>query len=187
MLGQAGLSREHGVDVHQRTKAKQRQRQRQEQKATIQETSCRAEEPYQLSSVRCAWTLGRRRHLSQPAHACLTVGGETAATTAKTTTCPSQPLPTPQCAGGCEEHSPPQGKETPATCGAARSMQLANNQMMESRAGTVILKVYLQGNTMSAVIVIPQRPATKDDEMFPAEVSTTTEMSTVGVSPDTLL
>ena len=30
-----------------------------------QETSCRAEEPYQLSSVRCAWTLGRRRHLSQ--------------------------------------------------------------------------------------------------------------------------
>ena len=28
-------------------------------------TSCRAEEPYQLSSVRCAWTLGRRRHLSQ--------------------------------------------------------------------------------------------------------------------------
>ena len=30
-----------------------------------QETSCRAEEPYQLPSVRCAWTLGRRRHLSQ--------------------------------------------------------------------------------------------------------------------------
>ena len=30
-----------------------------------QETSCRAQEPYQLSSVRCAWTLGRRRHLSQ--------------------------------------------------------------------------------------------------------------------------
>ena len=28
-------------------------------------TSGRAEEPYQLSSVRCAWTLGRRRHLSQ--------------------------------------------------------------------------------------------------------------------------
>ena len=30
-----------------------------------QETSCRAQEPYQLSSVRCAWTLGRRRHMSQ--------------------------------------------------------------------------------------------------------------------------
>ena len=48
----------------------QRQRQRQEQRQQsvfrgAQEMSCPAEEPYQLSSVRCAWTLGRRRHLSQ--------------------------------------------------------------------------------------------------------------------------
>ena len=49
--------------------------------------SCRAEEPYQLPSMRCSWTLGRRRHLSNnaknettlqsPAHAYLTIGGET--------------------------------------------------------------------------------------------------------------
>ena len=60
----------HGQGEEQRQGKGQRQRQRQEQRQQsvfrgTQETSCRAEEPYQLSSVRCAWTLGRRRHLSQ--------------------------------------------------------------------------------------------------------------------------
>ena len=59
-----------GQGQEQRQGKGQRQRQWQEQRKQsvfrgAQETSCRAEEPYQLSSVRCAWTLGRRRHLSQ--------------------------------------------------------------------------------------------------------------------------
>ena len=57
-----------GQGQEQRQGKGQRLRQEQRKQSVFrgaQETSCRAEEPYQLSSVRCAWTLGRRRYLSQ--------------------------------------------------------------------------------------------------------------------------
>ena len=66
-------SRGNDSTARARARAKARERSKARAKARTKvticfwrkETSCRAQEPYQLSSVWCAWTLGRRRHLSQ--------------------------------------------------------------------------------------------------------------------------